>query len=111
MVDGRGTVNTHGVGGPSIPPEELAIGRRHTDECLLDELHVLALPVEVDGDGRGIGRSRTTGTAARTTGSTTRRTSGTAGTAGRNRGHLALPDQLPGQFVEGHQHRFFPAGG
>ncbi len=86
MVDRRGTVNAAVAGGPVISPEKLTVGRRDPDECFRGELYVLALPVEVDGDGRGVCRS---------------------GAAG----HLALPDGLAGQLVEGHESRVFAAGG
>jgi len=38
------------VGGPVVPPEEFAVGRRDSDERLRGELHILAPPAEVDGD-------------------------------------------------------------
>ena len=44
LVDWRGTINTHAVGRPVIPPKELAVGRRDRDEPLCGELHVLACP-------------------------------------------------------------------
>ena len=102
VVDRRGAVDPDAVGGPVVPPEELAVGRRDPDERLRGELHVLALPVEVDGDGRGVARP---GRA---------KPAGTAGPAGRlppPRRHLALPDRLAGHLVEGHQGRVRAAGG
>jgi hypothetical protein len=52
-----------------ISPKHFAIGRREASERLGGELHVLPLPVEVDGDRRGVARSgtaTTTETAAAT---------------------------------------------
>ena len=117
VVNRRGTVNALAVGGPVIPPEEFAVGGRDPDEGLGGELHVLALPFEVDGDGRGVGRAstaRTTGTTARTTRTTARTASATSatGTARRRRtaGHLALPDGLARQLVDGRQRASWPPG-
>src|SRR6186713_2887040 len=64
MVNGCRTVNPHPVGGPIIPPEELAIGSRNPDERFGGELHILPLPAEVDCDNRGVGRSRPSGAEA-----------------------------------------------
>ena len=70
------------------------------------ELHVLALPFEVDGDGRGVGRSRTAGTAGPpTTSATTARSTGTARaagtrtTAGSAGSSTGLPSALPGTLL------------
>src|SRR2546421_11512360 len=49
---------------------------------------------------------RASAACARTTGTRTRSAvaRATFGTAARSSGHLALPDRLPRQLVEGHQH-------
>ena len=52
--------------GRVIPPEELAVGRGDSNQCPRSHLHVLALPIEINGDGRSVGRSRTAETAAPT---------------------------------------------
>src|SRR5512144_1045599 len=104
MVDRCGTVNPHAVGGLIIPPEKLAVGRRDPDESLPGELHVLALPLEVDGDGRDIGGSRTTTTTTTPPAAgTTRIATGTTGTGVGSAGHFGLPGRLASQLVERHQ--------
>ena len=118
VVERRGTVDAHAVGGPVIPPEELTVGRRDSDEC-------------------SGGRIARTGAARRSRWRWPRRRPlqnlrnppkpprppgprpappGATGTSDRGRqpgpaglppllaGHLALPDRLASQLVEGHQH-------
>src|SRR5262249_33659335 len=112
MVERRGTVDAHAVGGTIVSPQELAVGSREPDESFSGELDVLTLTVEVDGNDRSVGRSRTTPSTSETSPitTTTARASGPAGFPARTRGHLALPDRLAGQFVKGHQHGVLGSG-
>ena len=83
MEDRCRTVDPHPVGGPIILPEELTIGSGNTDERFGGELHILALPVEVDRDRRDVSRSRRSRTAeaAEAAARTTAATVSTAGSA------------------------------
>src|SRR5580765_5951075 len=67
MVNRRGAVDAHPICRRVVSPEEFAIRGGDSDECFGRQLHVLALALEVDGDGRGVGRSRTAETAETTT--------------------------------------------
>ena len=49
---------------PVVTPQELAARRRDPDQRVRAELHVLALPLEVDRNGRGVARHRAAGIAA-----------------------------------------------
>ena len=108
----RGTVDTHAIGGTVISPEELAVGSRDPDESPRGELHVLALPLEIDRDDRRVGCSRAAPSTSETTATATSpaRDARTAGFTWRTGGHLALPNCLARQLVEGHQHPFLGPG-
>src|SRR5207247_8047265 len=98
MVNRCRTVDSHPVGGPLILPQELSISSRNPNERLGGKLHILALPIEVDCDWRGVGCSRRPGTAeaaeattgtTSTTVSTARSTTQCSGSAVNPRIHHA----------------------